>query len=192
MALALLHHARLWLQNRFRYAPNAIAIHDAFESSLAEIDTDLALAEARTIIGEADAEGLRLWGEDLAEPRLTGQTDAQYASALQAVYQGDMVDPASCAAILPKYGVTGVLIDRKSPDVFADLCFADVDAWTVEGPPNYAHGVVSFDDWPGPDSGVATQADWDQRCVNATANLYRIKAAGVRLTPCLPTTTPLG
>jgi hypothetical protein len=189
MALSLLYHARVWLQNRFRNSANAQAIHDGLDASLAEIDTDLATAEARTIIGEADAEGLRQWGEDLAESRLPGQTDAQYAAALQAVYQGVMVDPASCAAILTKYGVTGVLIDRGDPDVYADLCYAGVDAWTVEGPPNYAHVAIAFDAWPG--SGP-TEADWNQRCVNATSNLYRIKAVGVRLTPFLPLTTPLG
>ena len=192
MALSLLHHARIWLQNRFRASPSAGALHDGLEDSLAAVDTDQAAAEAATIIGEAGADGLNRWGIDLDEVRLPSQSDAQYTSALAAVYQGAMVDPESGAAILAKYGITGAVVDRGYPAAFADLAFADSELMTLEGPPNYAHFACLFDSWPGTGSGVLLESDWNQRCINASTNLFRIKASGVRFTPFLPLTTPLG
>jgi hypothetical protein len=182
--MALMDYARQWLYHRFCFSANANAIHDGLDASLVGLDADIATADARTIVGEADTGGLSHWGLDLDEARLPSQTDDQYRGALAAVYQGRMVNCEACTDILAKYGISGLFLDRGAADVFADLAFADAEAMTIEGPPSYAHFVVLYDPWS-PSSGQ-TELDFANRCVNSATNLFRIKGAGVRLTPILP------
>jgi hypothetical protein len=172
-----------WLRRKLLPGSNALNIHDALEATFTELDGDVAAMDGDTVIDTARSAALDRWGTDLAEPRLPGQTDEQYAANLKAVKQGKAINEAGIRYALDKWGLTYRLLEFGDASTFWDSGFYDNTAVSI---PARQIDILFADPFAGITPTSDQVAAAKQALSNAVRDANRVKARGVKIVPIVP------
>lgn len=188
--MALKDQMRRWLRRLMVPGSKALGIHDSIEATFSEVASDLAQMDADTILNTTPASGpgisstaLDRWGIDLAEPRLPGQTDAQYATMLQQIKQGKAVNESGLRYALDKWGLSYTLLEFGDANSFWDQGFYDQSVASV---PPLQIQIVFSDPFNGATPTAAQKAAAQTSLTNAVRDANRVKARGVQVIAVVP------
>lgn len=187
--MALKDLMRRWLRLQMVDGSNALKVHDAIEERFTDLQSDLTVVDQRTLLPEADDEGLTRWGIDIGVEREVDDDESSYRATLIAYWRGNAVTRDAIVALLNAGGFYYRLHESQNDNFYLDDCFLDNDRFLQDGPVIFVE-IISLTSYDA-DTVVLDQSYLDQgylaslrlsiKQLRVLAALQRIKAYGVPL-----------